>query len=119
MRTIAYSDNGGLTWSDLEFDRTLIEPLCQASLIANPQNPDQLLFSNPASTTGRDHMTVRLSRNQGKSWPVSLVLYAGPAAYSSLAVLSDDLAGCLYEAGQESPYESIRFSVFRVEWLGK
>jgi sialidase-1 len=119
MRAVAHSHDGGQTWSELRFDETLIEPMCQASLVSNPENHDQLLFSNPASTDSRDHLTVRLSRDAGKSWPVSLLLHEGPAAYSSLAVLPNGLAACLYEAGQQSAYEAIRFAPFRVEWLAK
>jgi sialidase-1 len=65
-----------------------------------------LLFSNPASTR-RERMTVRLSRDDGRTWPVSVVLHEGPSAYSSLAVLGNGRIGCLYERGTNSPYESI------------
>ena len=40
--------------------------------------------------------TVRLSRDEGKSWPVSRVLYPGEFAYSCLASLSDGAVGCLF-----------------------
>ena len=62
-------------------------------------------------------MTARLSYDEGKSWPVSKQLYAGPSAYSSLTVLQDLTIGCLYERGDEGPYEKITFARFNVEWL--
>ena len=92
-RALAWSEDGGATWSDLAFDDTLIEPVCQGSFlrhtVAADGGKDRLLFSNPASTTDRINMTVRLSYDEAESWPVSKSLHAGPSAYSSLAVLED------------------------------
>ncbi|MBK8504244.1 MAG: exo-alpha-sialidase [Saprospiraceae bacterium] len=45
-RQIMKSDDGGLSWSGQRHDKTLIEPICQASLLSTGQF---LLFSNPAS----------------------------------------------------------------------
>ncbi len=110
-RRISYSQDGGMTWSDTLADPTLIEPICQAS-IRRCRWPDQgqpgiLLFSNPAHPTQRINLTVRLSLDEGQTWPVSRCLHAGPSAYSCLAVLPDGQAICLYEAGQTHPYESL------------
>ena len=76
----------------------------------------RILFSNPDSKT-RDHMTVRLSYDEGKSWPVSRLLHEGPAAYSGLCKLPDQTIGNLYERGSASPYETITFARFTLEWL--
>src|SRR5690606_10745769 len=97
-RLVATSEDRGLTWSAPVEDATLIEPVCQASLITVPGLEKALLFSNPASKK-REKMTVRLSRDDGQSWPVARQLHAGPAAYSCLAVLPDGTIGCLYEQG--------------------
>ncbi len=119
-RAIATSRDGGLTWSEVTLDRTLIEPICQASFLRftdqQTYTKNRLLFSNPASMR-RINMTVRLSYDEGKSWPVSKVLYEGPSAYSALAILPDMTIGCLYERGSETPYETITFARFPVEWL--
>lgn len=120
-RAVATSKDGGLTWSDVTLDEALIEPVCQASLIslrADKGGKDRLLFSNPASTR-REKMTVRLSEDGGRTWPASRVLYAGPAAYSCLAVLPGGDIGCLYERGQKSPYETITLARFAAGWLKK
>ena len=119
-RKIARSTDGGMTWSEMTEDPALIEPGCQGSLIVHtdglhyPQS--RLVFLNPASLE-RNKMTARLSYDEGKSWPVSKQLYAGPSAYSSLTVLQDLTIGCLYERGDEGPYEKITFARFNVEWL--
>ncbi len=118
-RALAWSKDGGETWSDLEFDKTLIEPICQASLhrFTDARGKHRLLFSNPASTDQRQRLTVRLSYDEGKTWPISKVLYDGPAAYSCLAYLPDGSIACLYERGKQHPYEHITFGQFSFEWL--
>ena len=123
MRALATSQDGGATWSELSFDPTLIEPICQASLIrhmghgAADESPSRLLFSNPASKTARVDLTVRLSYDSGKTWPVSRLLNAGRSAYSNLAILPDGSIGCLYERGESIPYETITFAQFTMDWL--
>lgn len=121
MRAIAFSADGGASWSGLEFDPALVEPVCQASLLrysrAAAGGRNRLLFSNPADRSKRVRLTVRLSYDEGKSWPVARVLHEGPSAYSSLVVLADGTIGCLYERGEKNPYESITFARFDLEWL--
>ena len=119
-RAIAISDDGGDSWQELDYDDVLVEPVCQASFLKH--NTDHfrtspLLFSNPASTKSRHHMTVRLSRDEGKTWPVAKLLHEGPAAYSCLTVLTDRSLGCLYEAGDENAYEKLVFARFTLPWL--
>ncbi len=117
-RGVSTSGDGGLTWSPAQEDPTLIEPLnpvgCQASLLATPDG--RLVFSNPADTD-RVRMTVRLSMDEGLTWPVARVPYAGPSAYSCLALLPDGRLACLYERGCSHPYEEIALAIFAAEWL--
>lgn len=116
-RQVTFSNDGGMTWTGQRHDETLIEPICQAALVRYPGWGDRLLFSNPASRDDRRNLTVRLSGNGGGEWPHSRVLHFGPAAYSSLAVLSDGTAVCLYERGDEHPYETITLARFDLGWL--
>jgi sialidase-1 len=62
-----------------------------------------LVFSNPASRTARQSMTLRASFDDGATWPASVVLHAGPSSYSDLAVLPGGEVACLYETGLNSP----------------
>lgn len=62
-------------------------------------------------------MTVRLSYDEGKTWPVSKLLHSGPSAYSCLTVLPDKTIGCFYERGEKHPYEKITPARFTIEWL--
>lgn len=121
QRQVAISKDGGATWGDQHFDATLIEPVCQASIrkVAGirGKNKKQVLFSNPASDSKRVNMTVRLSNDNGTTWAHKLVLHEGPSAYSDLAILDDSKVACLYERGEENPYETITFSVFSLDEL--
>ncbi len=120
MRAVAWSRDGGQSWSPLAFDQTLVEPVCQASLVR--YRPDRrgdrrLLFSNPAHRDARVRLTIRLSEDDGRSWPAARVLESGPSAYSSLAILADGTIGALYERGGEHPYEKITFARLSFGWL--
>jgi sialidase-1 len=115
-RLIAISKDGGETFSKPVADRQLIEPVCQASILRYPGGRGGTLFSNPASTK-REKMTVRLSCDEGKTWPHARVLHNGPSAYSCLAVLPDGTIACLYERGDRSVYETIALARFSLIWL--
>ncbi len=125
-RATARSRDGGQTWTDLQFDETLIEPTCQASFLrytharythAKTHDKDRLLFSDPASKDDRVKMTVRMSYDEGKTWPVGKLLNEVQSAYSGLTVLPDNTIGCLYERGREHPYGKITFARFNLAWL--
>lgn len=116
-RAVSISRDGGLTWSPPVLDETLVEPVCQASLIAFGKGKRRvLLFSNPAGTR-RVNMTVRLSRDGGKTWCASKTVHAGPSAYSNLIELKGNEVGLLYECGESGPYERITFARFPLRWL--
>lgn len=119
-RVVATSKDGGRTWSPTRFDETLIEPVCQGSLLRCtwPDNGEKsrLLFSNPASLK-REKLTVRVSQDEGVTWAASKVICDGPAAYSCLTVLPDKSIGCLFECGKKTPYEIITLARFPLNWL--
>ena len=121
FRMIATSDDGGRTLSPAVSDRALVEPPAQASLLRysstmKARDRNRLLFANPAGAA-RERLTVRLSYDEGASWPISRIIHQGPAAYSSLVVLSDRSIGVLFERGERSPYDRITFAHFTLVWL--
>ncbi|MCX5772767.1 MAG: sialidase family protein [Candidatus Hydrogenedentes bacterium] len=120
LRAVSTSADAGLTWSPAADDPALIEPVCQASSVrystAEGGGGNVVVFSNPASRR-RENMTVRLSYDDCRTWPVAKTLHAGPAAYSDLAVLPDDTIACLYEAGEKTPYDTITLALFTLEWV--
>jgi len=119
-RLVATSSDGGLTFTRPAEDPDLIEPVCQASILRysglEPGERNVVLFSNPASLK-RERLTVRASFDDAASWPAAKLLFDGPSAYSCLTRLPDGMIGCLYERGATSPYESIVFARFSLDWL--
>lgn len=118
LRKVSISRDGGETWSATRHDAALVEPVCQASLLRHPGGADVtrdvFLFCNPATQTGRTNGTVRLSRDEGKTWPSARVLYPGSFAYSCLASLPDGSVGCLFE---RDGTRKISFAAFTMEWV--
>ncbi len=113
-RKVSFSMDGGLTWSDLVSDQTLIEPICQASMLmvsSGEEKTPTLLFLNPADKKSRQRICLRSSMDDGASWTGSLVLHEGSGAYSDLAQLPNGNIACLYEAGHSNPYQGIVFEV--------
>ena len=118
-RAISTSKDSGASSSSVKLDEALIEPVCQASLLRGswPESGrSRLLFSNPASVK-REKLTVRVSYDEGQSWPVSKLIYDGPAAYSCLTILPDKTVACLFECGKKSSYETITLARFPLSWL--
>jgi sialidase-1 len=121
-RKVAISENGGLLWGNIYSDKTLIEPICQGSLLTYSyadKGAGKMLFLNPADENARVNMTLRLSTDEGKSWVKSLVLYPGPSAYSDLTVVASGNIGCFYEAGYVSAYQGIVYKEVTIADLGK
>jgi sialidase-1 len=115
-RFVAVSKDGGESFTKPVEDKELIEPVCQGSILRLPGAQGGILFANPASKK-REKLTVRLSRDEGKTWVVAKELNAGPSAYSCLTVLPSGEIGCLYERGDKNPYQTITFARFSRTWL--
>lgn len=116
-RIISTSRDGGRTWAKPTFDAALIEPTCQATLVRyswkEPDGKSRILFANPAARS-RKNLTVRLSYDEGQTWPVKKTVYAGSAAYSCLTRLPDGRIGLIYERDN---YGKITFASFTLGWL--
>ncbi len=108
-RATAISRDGGESFCPVRRDPVLIEPVCEAGLVRSGAS---VLFSNPASREMRVRMTVRMSEDECRTWPLAHVLWFGPSAYSDLCVAPDGSIGCLYECGKEHPYETLTFARF-------
>lgn len=117
-RAFAFSMDRGETWSPVQEDPALVEPVCQASTLGVTAAPYVVLFSNPASTH-REQLTIKASFDNCQTWLHTLTLYEGPAAYSDLTELHDGRIACLYERGEESPYENITLARFPLTAITK
>lgn len=124
-KIVSVSSNGATDWSEPQFHPELWEPICMASVLTLPGNPQVMLFSNPHSLARdkngdevprgrgkRENLSIKLSRDDGATWPIQKVLVPGQSAYSDLASLPDQTIVCLYE-GQRT----IDVAVFNLAWL--
>ncbi len=118
-RVIADSVDGGLTWSAPEAERQLYCPTCQGSTLILPSRDgkSRVLFSNPTGRKDRTELTVHLSEDGGRTWPVARIVNPGPAAYSDLAVSDDGMIHVVYETGEDRPYRKVAMARFNLEWL--
>ena len=124
-KIITISPNGATGWSKPIFHDQLWEPVCMASIVAYPSQSGTLLFSNPhrlpldndgkeipAGRGKRENLSIKLSRDDGQTWPVNKTLEPGPSAYSDLAVLPDGTVLCFYEGNAR-----LTVARFNLEWL--
>ena len=102
-RAVAFSPNGYEGWTAPVFDETLIEPVCNAGMTAIE---GMLFFVNPAHTRFRRRATVRISFDDGKTWPVEKILTRSYSGYSDIAVTTDGNIHILLETklGQSISY---------------
>lgn len=115
-RSISYSSDGGSTWTDPTFDDELGDPICQASILRYDKK--RILFSNPNPPVSlkrgpRERMSIKLSSDNGETWPAELLIYEGPSAYSSLAKLADGKIGLFYEKDKDIAFARIPIKQIR------
>ena len=106
-RAIAITKDLGKTWTEHPSSRkALQEPVCMASLIHvdakdNVLNKDLLLFSNPDTTKGRNHITIKASLDKGLTWLPEHQIMLDEAegwGYSCLTMIDKETIGILYES---------------------
>ncbi|MBT6788766.1 MAG: sulfatase-like hydrolase/transferase [Verrucomicrobia bacterium] len=109
-RVVMVTRDMGRTWTTHPTHRkALIEPrACMASLInidgeRTGKPGPRLLFSNPNSLAGRNHITIKSSNDRGLTWPADSQLLLdewGSAGYSCLSMIDDQTVGILYEGSR-------------------
>ena len=106
-RAVAITKDLGKTWTEHPSSRkALQEPVCMASLIKvdakdNITGKKLLLFSNPNTTKGRNHITIKASLDGGLTWPAEyqVMLDEGEGwGYSCLSMIDKETVGILYES---------------------
>ncbi len=70
-----------------------------------------LFFSNPPQKSGRKNMTIKVSNDEGMSWPDKwhTLVDERSTAYSCLTAVGDDKVGLVYEAPGELYF--VRYSI--------
>ena len=123
-RLVAHSSDGGRTY-DAPFaaEPNITTPVVQNSLIRFAATDrggagNILVHSGPGHPKRRSDLTIRVSYDEGATWPVATVLHRGPAAYSDLVALHGERIGVLYEAG--SPlYDEVVFATLALDDVAK
>ncbi len=106
-RAVATTTDLGETWVEHPSSRSALpESVCMASLINVPAKEnglkkDILLFSNPNTTKGRHHITIKASLDGGLTWlPENQLLVDEEDnwGYSCLTMIDKDTVGIFYES---------------------
>ncbi|MEG1749063.1 MAG: sialidase family protein [Tannerellaceae bacterium] len=106
-RAVATTRDLGKTWTEHPSSRSALqESVCMASLIKvdaadNATGKKLLLFSNPNTTKGRHHITIKASLDGGLTWlPEHQVLLDEEDGwgYSCLSMIDRETVGIFYES---------------------
>lgn len=116
-RAWSQSGDGGESWSPPERVAGLDDPTVQASLLPLPGTLPRVLFSKPDHPTERRNVTIRLSYDDGRTWPVRRRLSDDLGAYSDLALLPDGTILCLFENGTGRYSDKLSLARFTLEWV--
>lgn len=123
-RVVVTSPDGATSWSKPRFDPALIDSGNMAALTRLTQRPpddrNRLLFANTHHLSARENLSVKMSLDEGQTWPMDKVLERGPSAYCDLAVLPDSTMLCFYERGSvdsKELYGRLTMARFNLEWL--
>ena len=80
--------------------------------LRGPHNPDG---------RQRRNLTVKLSTDEGATWPVARTIEPGPSGYSDLAVGSDGMIFCFFERGtpgrRDTDPAALTLARFNLAWL--
>lgn len=122
--------NGFSSWTS---DNTLLDPKCEGSIFRyNTDSPHRIVFLNPASTVRRCKMRVRISYDDGNTWPISRKTHdwlsdeetcdQGKGGYSSMTKTADYCIGALIEINENvgansTSNRSLEFHKFNLPWI--
>jgi sialidase-1 len=105
-RVLAYSSTGGESWDTVYFENALPDPVCQGAILTLGYKKGKAILAhcNAGSQQRRDNLTIRISYDEGKTWPYSKVVDASAdqrqrnwTAYSDLVAVDAKTLGVLYE----------------------
>lgn len=124
-RVICTTSDLGKTWTEHPTSRkALIEPTCMASLLKHTYSSGQekksiLLFCNPNSISKRNNITLKVSFDDGMTWPADkwiLLDELSGRGYSCITTIDDETIGVVYESSQsDMVFQKIKITEFTGE----
>ena len=134
-RLVTVSPDGISNWAVPKLDTALFDPVCMASIIrlstTSNSNKNRILFVNPDSRNNpgelkngnnfrvRENLSVKISYDEGMTWPVNKVVDAGGSGYSDLATGKNGMMYLLYEIPGEKGNWGAKVIIarFNLAWL--
>jgi len=131
-RLVTTSKDGATGWSRPKFDAALLEPICMGGIVRyNHGGQSLILFSNPhnldkekgkaepGQSRDRKNVSVKISRDEGQTWPVNKLIENGPSMYSDIAVTPSGAILCFYGRGTKPGFAGVGLTLarFNLEWL--
>lgn len=121
-RKYALSADRGATWSEPQRWEDMPSPACNGDIVrytlrVEGARRNRMLHSIPLDSVERRNVSVLLSYDEGRTWPVRRSVWSGDAGYSSLTVLPDGDIGLLTEVGNWERGFEIYFTRLTPEWL--
>lgn len=117
-RAVSITKDMGKTWTEHPTNRSALqESICMASLLKvnasdNYTGKQLLLFSNPNTTKNRNHITIKVSFDNGLTWPDQHQLLLDEDegwGYSCMTMIDKETVGILYESSvSEITFQKIK-----------
>ena len=106
-RAIATTANLGKNWTiHPTSHNALQEPTCMASIIRHDytkkgEKKSMLIFCNPDSKIARNYISLKISKDDGKTWEKKMMLDEWKGrGYSCITSIDEETIGVLYESSQ-------------------
>lgn len=110
----AVSKDGGATWSKPEFIEDLPHCICQITAIGfEYEGKFTIACINASDTKKRVNGKLKISLDEGKTFPYSYTITEGEFVYSSAVYLGDGQIAVLYE--DSTQHEDIKFTVINIK----
>lgn len=119
LRKFSRSTDRGATWSEPLPAEDLPDPRCNGDLIAYENGRDYLLLQSlPDNPKNRENVSIFVSYDGGKTWPMKKRIVTMPSAYSSMTILPNGDIGILTEESSNGHYSyNIWFTRLPVEYV--
>lgn len=117
-RSFSESGDGGLTWGEPRPGIQVTPVMCAIERLPRRESGEisRILWSGPPGKERR-RLVLRLSEDEGKTFPAEKLISEEYAAYSDLTILRDGGVGVLWERGVERGYQFITFTRIGRDWV--